>query len=153
MHPYTPPNPKPTAPASASSDSMLDDLLAESLAERKSHEEVKAGRAMLARGGLGAADTAAINNAVRDWESKREWHPKAAVVMFSRQKCLGCGQFHTQFLGFYERQRHRSSSLDRWIKHFRPVTDQLPRESKYQDSYAEMCEDCAEHLGFEVEEG
>lgn len=136
---------------SASSFS-LDDLLAESMAEKRKADDVKVARVSVAKGGLSQADKDALTASIRSWEAKREWLPQAAVVMFARQQCLGCGQFHTQFLGWFQRQQHRTSKIERWIPSIKPHDDKLLRESKYQDSHAEMCEDCAEHLGFDVEE-
>lgn len=136
----------------ASNDFSLDDLLAESMAEKRKSDEVKVARLSIAKGGLPQADRDALTESIRSWEARREWRPQAAVVMFSRQLCSGCGQYHTQFLGWFQRQTHRSSNIDRWIPSIKPHDDKLLRESKYQDSYAETCEDCAEHLGFEVEE-
>lgn len=130
----------------------LDNLLAESLLEREAADHVKAGRAVIARGGLPAAEAAAIAAQVRSWEARREWRPLAAVAMFSRQRCRCCGTYSTQFMGWFQRQTHRDSGIDRWISHIRPVDDSLPWEAKYQDSWAEICEACAEHIGFEVEE-
>jgi len=134
-------------------DMSLDALLAESMADKVRNETVKASRFALSKGGMPAADTAFIQAHVRSWEAKREWLPQAAVVMFARQQCTGCGQFHTQFLGYYQRQSHRTTKADRWVASVKPQDDLLLRESKYQDSVAEICEDCAEHAGFDVEEG
>jgi len=136
----------------AANDFSLDDLLAESMTEKRKADEVKAGRVAIAKGGISKADSDAIQASIRSWEAKREWIPKAAVVMFSRQQCLSCGSYHTQFLGWYQRQQHRSSSIQRWIASIKPTDSKLLRESKYKDSHTEMCEDCAEAIGFEVEE-
>jgi hypothetical protein len=129
----------------------LDNLLAESLQEASTANEVKAARQVLAKGGLAAAERDAIASTVRSWEARREWIPRAAVAMFTRQCCRSCEGFSTQFAGWFQRQQHRESQIDRWIPHIRPVDGNLPREAKYQDSFAEICENCAEHLGFDVE--
>jgi hypothetical protein len=134
-------------------DTSLDDLLAESMAEKRKADDVKAARFSVANCKMPQAERDALTASIRSWEAKREWLPQAAVVMFTRQQCLGCGQFHTQFLGWFQRQKHRTSQIDRWIPSIKPHDDKLLRESKYQDSHAEMCQDCAEHLGFDVEEG
>lgn len=139
------------------SEMSLDDLFAESMAEAKAVEEVKKARKAVTYTGKDALTAEARNSlqmTIRSWEARREWKPAASVVMFSRQQCQSCGQFHTQFVGFFQRQEHRSlGTADRWIPSVRPQTwDKLPRESKYQDSHTELCEDCAEKLGFEVEE-
>ncbi len=133
-------------------DTSLDDLLAESMADKRRADVVKASRFALSKGGLPSADREVIQAQVRSWEAKREWVPKASVVMFARQQCLGCGAFHTQFIGYFQRQTHRSTQADRWIASIKPQDEKLLRESKYQDSHAEMCQDCAELAGFEVEE-
>lgn len=133
-------------------DTSLDDLLAESMADKRKSDAVKASRFALSKGGMPAADRDAIQAHVRSWEAKREWLPQAAVVMFARQRCNSCGHFHTHFLGYFERQTHRTTKAERWIPGLKPQDDKLLRESKYQDTQAEMCEDCAEVAGFEVEE-
>ena len=136
----------------AAKDFSLDDLLAESMADKRRADEVKIARISVAKGGLPQADRDALTASIRSWEAKREWLPRAAVVMFARQQCQGCGQFHTQFLGWFQRQQHRTSKVERWIPSIKPQDEKLLRESKYQDSHSEMCEDCAEALGFDVEE-
>lgn len=142
----------PAAASDAASPAIsLDSLLAESMAERRTAEEVKAARQVLAKGGLPASERDAIAKTVRQWEDRREWRPTAAVVMFTRQCCRACGSYSTQFVGWFQRQTHRESHIDRWVPHIRPVDNGLPREAKYQDSYSEICENCAEHLGFDVE--
>jgi len=133
-------------------DSILEDLLTESMVDKRRADDVKAARFTLSKGGLPQADRDHIQATVRSWEAKREWQPQAAVVMFARQQCQSCGQFHTQFLGYFQRQTHRTTKADRWIASIKPQDTLLLRESKYQDSHAEICEDCAEHLGFDVEE-
>lgn len=141
------------SPLSELSDTIsLDNLLAESMAERTAAEDVKVARQVLAKGGLAAAEAAAIAAQVRSWEARREWKPAAAVAMFNRQRCRCCDSYHTQFSGWFQRQTHRDSRADRWINHIKPVDDGLPRETKYQDSWAEVCENCVEHIGFDVEE-
>lgn len=130
----------------------LDNLLAESMQEAAAAAEVKAARQVLAKGGLAAAEAEAIAAQVRSWEARREWKPAAAVVMFTRQRCRCCDNYSTQFAGWFQRQVHRDTKADRWIKHIPPMDDALPRESKYQDSWADLCEACAEHIGFEIEE-
>jgi len=130
----------------------LDDLLAESLQEQSDRQSAKEARKALAEGRAAPEERGALNKLVRGWEEKREWNPAAAVVMFSRQMCNGCGKFNCHFLGFYQRQSHKTSRADRWIPHTKPTDETLPREAKYQDSVVECCEDCAEALGFEVQE-
>jgi len=138
---------------SKSSSISLDDLLCESLAERKTTESVKAARQLLAGSTkLSSDEREAIQQSVRSWEVKREWLPQASVVMFSRQQCQGCGEFHKTFLGFFQRQTHKHTKVDRWIASTKPTDTSLARESKYQDSHCELCEDCAELMGYDVEE-
>lgn len=130
----------------------LDSLLSESLTASKEALEAKAARVILSKGGLPAADRAAVSQSLRDFEARREWLPQAYVAMFNRQRCSCCNSFQTQFAGFFQRQKHRTSNFnERWIPFMKPVDDNLPREAKYNDSVAELCEDCAEHLGFDVE--
>lgn len=136
----------------SSSSLSLDDLLAESMAEKTAADNVRAARQVVAKGGLSAQEKEAMTASIRSWEARREWNPAAAVVIFSRQQCTCCGEFSCQFMGFFQRQQHRQTRVDRWIASVMPRDEKLPRESKYQDSQVELCENCAEHLGFDVEE-
>lgn len=129
----------------------LDSLLSESLQEAAATHQAKVARATIANGAIAKADSEALTALVRQWETRREWLPKAAVVMWSRQRCQCCGRDSVQFLGWYQRQSHRSNGSDRWVQSFRPTDAKLPRESKYQDAFAETCELCAEAEGFEIE--
>ena len=138
---------------SKSAHISLDDLMSESIVERKSREDVKAARALLAGSTkLSLEERNAIQQSVRSFELKREWIPQASVVMFARQQCQSCGDFHKTFLGFFQRQTHKHTKIDRWIASTRPTDTFLSRESKYQDSHCELCENCAEVMGFDVEE-
>lgn len=130
----------------------LDALLAESMLSAKEVTDTKAARQLLAKGGLPTAERDAIAASVRAFERRREWNPAASVVTFSRQKCKCCGNFSTQFIGYFERQVHRHTGIDRWVDSHAPVDASLPRESKYMDSLAESCENCAELAGYDVEE-
>ena len=131
----------------------LDDLFAESLASLQEKADTKAARALLSNGTkLSTAERDAIQDSVRNFELKREWVAQAHVVMFSRQCCKSCGEFHSTFLGFFQRQVHKTSKVERWVASTRPTETTLPRESKYQDEMAEMCQECAFNIGFDVEE-
>ena len=146
--------PAPLGTASMS----LDDLFAESMAEARASESIRAARKAVAgergaAGGISTEEKRQLQAAIRSWEVRREWQPAAAVVMFARQQCKGCGEFHTQFLGYFQRQVHRNTKIDRWIPSIKPQSnDMLLREAKYQDSHSEMCEACADLAGFAVEE-
>lgn len=137
------------APASTSTD--LNDLLAESLTESRNKLQVRAARDAIAQGTVKGEDAAALNATVRAWEAKREWHTRADVAMFSRLQCRCCDNLYTQFRGFFHRQVHRSSDVERWVPSERPLpTSGLPKEVKYQDGFMELCEDCAQEAGYDV---
>lgn len=142
----------PSLPTSGGSDFDLDALLAESMTDAKAAADTKVARQILAKGGLPTAERDAIAASVRAFELRREWNPAAAVVMFSRQKCKGCGGFSTQFTGYYQRQTHRHTGISRWVPHIPPTDEKLPREAKYVDTLAESCTTCAWNAGFDVEE-
>ena len=139
-------------PEALSAAISLDNLLTESMAEAKIKTQVRAAREVLSRGTASGEDAEALNRVVKEWEAKREWNPAAAVVMFTRQQCSGCGYYYVQFQGYFQRQTHKQQpGVQRWVPAEKPVDYRLPREAKYRDSIVEMCEDCAEAAGFEVE--
>ena len=142
------------AATAAATGISLDDLMAESLTEKAASDSARAARNVLSRGGMSTAEKEAITAGLRAWEAKREWLPAAAVVMFTRQQCQCCMETTTQYVGAFQRQVHRHSKADRWIASALPQAGdrKLPREAKYQDSHTELCENCAEALGFDVEE-
>lgn len=138
----------------AKEEFSLDDLLNESMAQKKEADAIADIRKVLSKTqGMIAGTRAALERTVRAWEAKREWHMKATVAMFSRQFCDNCDYCHLHFLGFYQRQTHRHSKADRWVQMEKgaPVNPAFPKESKYKDSIAEMCEECAMEAGFPIE--
>lgn len=150
--------------APADNDNCLDDLLQESLQAKQAileeaqqvkrdADSIKAARQILLRTGVDTATRKHLQDTIRSWEIRKEWTAEASVIVFARQKCECCGSFSSQFQGYAQRQRHRTTHVMRWIEAPKPHGDVLlQRESKYLDSLVEICQECAEFSGWEVEE-
>lgn len=132
----------------------LDDLLAESMKAKKDEMDVRASRALVAKGGVDPEARKAMEASIRAWELKREWTAEADVAMFSRQFCEQCDCYHVQFLGFFQRQSHRQSKVARWVKagELPKPAKKLPKEVKYEDELVANCEDCAKLAGYPIED-
>lgn len=130
----------------------LDMLVAESMQQKKDAEAVKLSRSLLAKGGMEPEARKRMESQIREHEMKVQWDAQAGVAMFNRQWCKECGLVHVQFLGFYSRQKHRASKIDRWIKTPRELIERLPKEVKYEDAEIEMCEECAGLAGFPIDQ-
>jgi hypothetical protein len=130
----------------------LDDLLSESMVAAAERDRMKLLRKKVAEGKAPAAERNADIELLRQWELKREWNKSANVICFERCKCIGCGQFHSIFMGYFERQIHKTNTkLERLVKVEKFASD-LTKEVRYSDHNVPTCEDCAEFAGFPVEE-
>lgn len=130
----------------------LDNLLSESMAAQAERDKYKQIRKNLAEGKVPTAERDANQELLRQWEAKREWNKAADVIGFERCRCKGCGQFHTIFMGYFEKQTHRSNtSISRWVS-VTKLSGSLPKEVRYSDHDVPTCEDCADFAGFPVEE-
>lgn len=139
---------------SAPEEFSLEGLLKESLQSKRDAESVKTARALLARGGVDPESRKNMTDSIRAWEVKREWTAVASVAMFHRQFCGECDLYHVTFAGYYQRQEHRTTKIQRWVqatKDLRSVP--LPKECKYEDSICELCEECAGKAGYPIEGG
>src|SRR5438067_1082747 len=130
----------------------LDELVADSMKQKKDAEAVKLARSLLSKGGVEPEARARMEVQIREHEMKVQWDAVAAVAMYNRQWCNTCGLVHSQFTGFYSRQKHRTSKIDRWVKSSMEQLTKLPKEVKYEDEDIELCEDCAGLHGFPIDQ-
>ena len=127
----------------------LDALLADSLAAKAEAAKGKAIRKTLATTQLNSAERAELSEKLALWETKREWTPKANVLVLATQQCLSCGSLHTHIVGTFQRQSHRHSKIDRWIKpEVSASSNDLPKETKEEVTQVAMCFDCKEQFGW-----
>lgn len=130
----------------------LDDLLADSMKQKKEAEAAKLARSLLSKGGMEPEARTLMEAQVREHEMRVQWNALAGVAMFSRQWCKECGLVHVQFSGFFSRQKHRTSKIDRWLKSSQEQISGLPKEVKYEDVEVPMCEECAGLAGFPIDQ-
>lgn len=126
----------------------LDSMIAEGLGAKQKAREIKLARKKLAVGGITTAERDLYKQLVEEWELKREWTPAASVIMFDTQWCTNCGTSHRHFIGFYQRQDHKTSKISRWIAS--PMRDslQLPREVKEITETIPVCSSCCAAAGW-----
>lgn len=130
----------------------LDDLLADSMRQKKDAEAVKLSRSLLSKGGVDPETRQRMEAQIREHEMKVQWDAQAAVAMFHRQWCKECGLVHVQFAGYFQRQKHRHSKIDRWLKIPKELLGNLPKEVKYEDVEVDLCEECAGLAGFPIDQ-
>ena len=141
----------PDSDSDSGLDSGFDDLeslLQESLSTIKDRAFVKEGRKKLAQGKYNTAEKAAIDAKIKEWEMAREWKPAANVAMFNTQSCR-CGSRHAVFSGWFQRQHHRKSSIDRWVRPEAEPLSSLPNERQDLElAQTTICATCAPAQGF-----
>lgn len=122
----------------------LDTLLADSLKAVEQDQRIQASRKRLAKGGLEDAERLAIEATVRKWELERLWTPQASVMMFEVQVCNGCGTRHQHLAGYFQRQSHKTSQIERWqkIDASQATISPLPREVKENVTDVPVCYSC-----------
>jgi hypothetical protein len=121
----------------------LDSLLDESMQEVAKAKSAKAAKKALSKGLASVEETAALKKIVANWEIGRLWLPRATVVMFDVQRCTSCGLRHSHFVGFFQRQEHRSSNVMRWVRAAEaPMQASLPEEVKENEHLTEVCAGC-----------
>lgn len=131
-------------------DFDLDALLAESVAAKAEADQTKVNRKLLTSKHLklSAAERAKLQEQVRQTELRTEWTAQASVAIFHIQQCSYCGARHTHFAGLFQRQAHRHSRIDRWVKSNPMQNEGLPKEQKEDVHYSEMCGCCGPEFGF-----
>lgn len=139
-------------PAAPSPLFDLDDLLADSMKQKSDAENAKAARALLAKGGVNAETRKRMEAEIAAHEMKVLWTAQAAVAMFHRQWCDKCDLVHVHFAGFFQRQAHKTSKIQRWIASNEQQMGSLPKETKYEDIIVATCEECAALAGFPIDD-
>ena len=127
--------------------SDLDDLLAEAVELKSAAANAKAARKSLSAGLCSSAERAETEAKIREWESRTEWKAAAAVAMFNAQRC-SCGGTHTVFAGIFQRQEHKTSKVNRWIREETPAHLKLPYEHKVNWESVGICITCVGAAGF-----
>lgn len=143
---------KPAGTKQAAVLFSLEDLLADSMKLKRDGEGAKLARALLAKGGLEVEARMRMQADVRAYELKVEWRSLSAVAIFRRQWCDACGLCHIQFVGYFQRQKHRNSKIDRWVKSTAQGMEGLPKETKYEEEAVEICEECAALAGYPIDD-
>lgn len=132
------------AAQSGEDELSLDSLLADSMKNVAQDKKLKESRQRLAKGGLSDSERSEIEAKVAEWELARLWNPAASVACFDVQVCQ-CGSKHEHFIGYFQRQLHKTSKIDRWVRVDRAavMASTLPREIKRTEYPTEICADCA----------
>lgn len=127
-----------------SGDNVLDDLLAESMQAKAESDLAKRARHALHQkdSKLGKREKEELQSVIRTYEARREWYAKADVVYFHVQHCTNCGHSHKHFLGFYQRQLSRFTNVDRWVRAEANSSKNLPKETRTDVSYTNICSAC-----------
>lgn len=127
----------------------LDGLLAESLRAVEQEKGAKEARKRLARGNLEGKEREEIEATVRKWELARVWTARASVIMFEVQHCA-CGCSHRHFSGYFQRQTHNTSSIERWQKldSAQVAASPLPKEVKENVTEVLVCHSCCNQQGW-----
>lgn len=125
----------------------LDNLLAESVKEQQAKEQNKKHREQLSKSFITHKERKEIEKKVVEWESVREWIPQADVAYFDVQTCQ-CGNIHTHFRGFFQKQQHRFSSTVRYVKVDSNLNVGLLKEKKLEYYPVECCINCATVKGY-----
>jgi len=132
----------------------LDALLNDSLKSIAQDKAVKEARKRLAKGGFSNADREADTARVRQWELDRIWTPMASVAYFETQECSCCRNRQHHFKGYFQRQTHRTSKIDRWVQADLSTvvtSEKLPKEIKDDHVIVPTCIRCAVLAGWGVE--
>lgn len=134
------------------SASLLDDLLAESVAQADQAKLATAARARLKSQSGSAAERAEDAARIARWEAEREWDQKANVALFHDFAC-SCGETRTSvFQGLFIRETHKElgHGSQRW-RRVEAATAGLPNEVAVRCMEVPICMDCAEGKGWMVE--
>lgn len=130
----------------------LDDLLGVAMAKATADKADKAmakQRAALSvgKGYLSLEDLARL----RAWELAHDWTAEANVALFIQHQCH-CGTYNNTFEGLFVKERHRR--IPETFQHRRvdSALARLPNETAIQVRECDMCGDCAEGKGWNVDE-
>lgn len=131
----------------------LDDLLGESLEVKRQNDAEKDLKKKIQRGSGSEAELIADKARLTQWTRQREWKRSANVLVFTRQKCTGCGNFHNTFEGYFEQHtntRLANTTMLTAVKVFE--LPELPKDVCYHDSVVAVCHSCADFAGWPLEE-
>ena len=120
----------------------LEALLSESVKLQSDAQRYKDQRRSLSKSWLTPEERRAIEASVHSYELRREWFPKANTVMFTVQRCVSCSSLHHHFIGYFQRQEHRTKLASRWVKADMTLIDTLPRERKENFEEVSTCIAC-----------
>lgn len=123
----------------------LDDLFAEALAESEARSALKASKARLSDTRVKGSERKALEASVQTLELKLEWHAQANVAQFTTQHC-DCGSKHSVFQGWFQRQRHKNGTAERWAQLQSELTLALPLERKDLIAKTAFCTDCVDGI-------
>jgi hypothetical protein len=109
----------------------------------RQEQATKEARKRLARGDVGEAERLAIEATVRKWDMERVWTAEASVAWFAVQQCA-CGGKHKHFVGYFQRQSHRTSKIMRWQRTDASgvMLSNLPKELKEEIEQVTICSEC-----------
>ncbi len=131
----------------------LSTLLAESMQQKAEKDELKEAQKRVSTGRGTKEELSADSDRLRKWAQEKEWKRKANVLVFTRQRCSGCGTFHQTLLGKFEQFEHArklATTMLTAVKGFEIPT--LPKEVVYQDAETSTCHNCADFDGWPLEE-
>ena len=129
----------------------LDSLLAESITTSTKKAEVIRARKALQRGNVIGAERAKLQAIVAKWELEREWNVVGQDALFETQQCK-CGNVQYHFLGFFQKQQHRTSAITPWltVDEGTRTLEELPRGIKEELFQVPICIKCAVRSGWGV---
>lgn len=131
--------------------SDLDDLLAESISIREEAKAVGDNREKLKRQNLKPDERAEIEAKVREWEARNLWTPVAVVAVFERVMC-SCGYFTDAFSHMMHKQVHKHQKQTTRLIRDDEVPGNLPRIVARQVAEVEICAECADTKGWNLNE-
>ena len=129
----------------------LDSLLADSMTNISKKAEVTRARKALHRGNVIGEERAKLQAIVAKWELEKEWNVVGADALFEVQQCK-CGNVQHHFLGFFQKQEHRTSKITRWLAAVDGVRtlEDLTKGIKEELFEVPVCIKCAVKQGWGV---
>lgn len=131
----------------------LGDLLTESLAQKAQRDKEKELRWLVSRGNMTKKEREEGQALLRRWDIQREWVRGKNILVFTRQRCKGCGAYHQTLDGFFEQytnNRLKNASRLTAVQHFE--LPDLPKDVEYRDSEIAICHLCADGAGWPLQE-
>ena len=123
----------------------LEGLLSEAMQDVNEAKRMKEARQKMLRGGMSPAQKLQLEQDLIKYELIKMWDVQAYSALFHTQLCQCCGSRNRHFLGYFQRQQHRSSMIDRWviagIEHL--SAHKYPKEVKETLEVLPTCHTCA----------